>query len=437
LNQKVVEYAIKAGLALGCKVAPHSFMARKNYFYPDLPKGYQISQSTQPICQDGFIQIELPEGSQKIEIERIHIEEDAGKNMHFENFSLINLNRAGVPLIEIVSRPQMHSAKQASQYLKALHAILVALGITHGNLQEGNFRCDVNISVKPPEQKELGVRAEIKNVNSFRFVEKAIEFEVKRQSELLLSGGVVHQETRTFDPATHTTLLLRKKEDAQDYRYFAEPDLFALQVPSQWIEQVRLSLPELPEQKKQRFMTQFELSAYDAAVMASEKSVTDLFEQTLQLTSQALSHSSLKSCAKVVANLISAEPLRLQNEKDQSIADSGLSSQHLSDLTAMLLDGEISANAAKLIIAALWDADQMLTVRKWVEKLGLGQLSDEAAIEKLAKQVVENNPTQVAQYQSGKTKVFGFFVGQTMKLSQTPLNGAVLTKVLERLLTKG
>ncbi len=421
LNRKVVEYAIRAGLATESHIRLKNVFSRKNYFYPDLPKGYQISQFDKPICEHGVLEIEATGGGTKrIEIQRIHMEEDAGKNLHLSGFSLVNLNRACVPLIEIVSGPDMRSAEEAGAYLRGLYAIVTAIGICDGNLQEGNFRCDANVSIRPKGSDKFGTRAEVKNVNSFRYVEKAIEYEVRRQTEVLRSGGKVIQETRQYDADKDATFSLRSKEEAHDYRYFPEPDLIPVTITEDWIEDIRMTMPELPQAKKARFVAQLGLSSYDAGVLTSSPSLAQFFEDTVKLG----------AAAKPAANLMGGEVARLLNEEAIDITASKLTPQHLADVVALSQAQAISSTAAKQVIASAWKTgDAVATI---VDREGLKQVSDTSALEPIIAKVIEANAGQAAEFRAGKDKLLGFFVGQVMKASGGKANPAMLQDLIRK-----
>lgn len=432
LNRQVVEYAMKAGLALDCEIRRENVFSRKNYFYPDLPKGYQISQFDLPICEKGHVDIEYKFGgkelTKRIGVTRIHMEEDAGKNLHMDEFSLVNLNRACVPLIEIVSEPDMRSAEEAGAYMRAVHAIVTAIGVTDGNMQEGNFRCDANVSVMPKGSSKFGTRAEIKNVNSFRFVEKAIEFEVERQIALIQSGGRVIQETRLWDSAKGQTFSMRSKEEAHDYRYFPEPDLIPVHVEEKWLAAVKASMPELPTQKKARYVSEFGLSSYDAGVLTSSASLAAFFEETLSLLG-----GDAKSLAKSVSNHVAGEVSRLLNEDQIDITGSKLSPRHLSEIVKLQAASGISSTNAKTVIGSVWKTGG--SVSSIIETEGLGQVSDTGALEKAVEAVIAANPGQVAEYRSGKEKLLGFFVGQAMKASGGKANPSMLQEIVKKKLS--
>ena len=414
LNREAVRMAAMLGLAIGAQVARRSVFARKNYFYPDLPKGYQISQYELPVVQKGQLTIDLEDGSTKvIGVTRAHLEEDAGKSLHedFHGLSGIDLNRAGTPLLEIVSEPDLRSAKEAVAYMKKLHQLVVYLGICDGNMQEGSFRCDANVSVRRKGAAQFGTRAEIKNLNSFRFVERAIEFEVERQIELIEAGGAVVQETRLYDPERGETRSMRSKEEANDYRYFPDPDLLPLILDEAFIDAARADLPELPEAKKQRFIEQYELSGYDAAVLTASRALADYYEATV---------TALGGEPKLCANWVMGDFSAFLNREHREIADSPVSAAQLAGLLRRIQDRTISGKIAKDVFEALWagegDADAI------IEKRGLRQITDTSAIEKVIEDVIAANPEQLAQYRAGKDKLFGFFVGQVMKASKGKAN---------------
>ena len=429
LNQKVVELAIKTGLATNCQIAPRSIFARKNYFYPDLPKGYQISQFELPICEHGWLDIDLENGERKrIGITRAHMEEDAGKLIHGDTpqtagSSLVDLNRACTPLLEIVSEPDMRSADEAIDYLKKLHQIVVYLGVCDGNLEEGSFRCDANVSVRPYDQEEFGTRAELKNINSFRFIKQAIDYEVERQIDLIEGGGKVIQETRLFDSDTGMTRSMRGKEEAHDYRYFPDPDLVPLVISPEWIEEVRATLPELPEVKRGRFVAELGVSVYDAGVLASDRALADYFDACVALGSDA------KSCA----NWIMGEILRKLKETDTEITDVPITPELLTGLLARIADNTISGKIAKTVFEKMWQKGQ--TADQIIDAEGLKQVTDTGAIEGLVDEVIAANPDQVAEYLGGKDKLIGFFVGKVMQASQGKANPGMVNQLLKKKLT--
>lgn len=422
LNKKAVEMAIRLGLAIDAQIAPKSVFARKNYFYPDLPKGYQISQYELPVVANGHMDIELEDGSTKrIGITRAHLEEDAGKSLHedFHSKTGIDLNRAGTPLLEIVSEPDMRSAKEAVAYLKKLHALVRYLGVCDGNMQEGSFRCDANVSVRRPGA-EFGTRAEIKNLNSFRFIERAINYEVERQIDLIESGGKVIQETRLYDPDRDETRSMRGKEDANDYRYFPDPDLLPVAISADDIETVRVTLPELPAAKKQRFMDEFALSNYDAELLTQSRDIADYFEATA------------KGCgdAKMAANWVIGEVSKALADNELEINASPVSNAALVELLKRIQDNTVSNKIARDVFAAMWAGEG--SADEVIDKKGLKQITDTSAIETMIDEIIANNPKQVEEYRSGKDKLFGFFVGQAMKASKGKANPATLNDILKK-----
>ncbi len=420
LNKKVVEYAIRTGLATDCRIAPRSIFARKNYFYPDLPKGYQISQFELPICEHGRLEIETGDGNRKtIGITRIHMEEDAGKLLHDSGEgSRVDLNRACTPLMEIVSEPDMRSADEAIAYLKKLHQIVVYLGVCDGNLEEGSFRCDANVSIRPWGQKEFGTRAELKNINSFRFIKQAIEYEVERQADILEEGGRIIQETRLFDTTSGTTRSMRGKEQAHDYRYFPDPDLVPVLVSAEWVEQSRKELPELPAAKIERFVQEYGIPRYDAEVLAAERATADYYDALVQL------HGNGKLCS----NWVMGELQRALNETNQNIAECPVPPQRLAGLLKRIDDNTISGKIAKQVFDAMWQSGQ--DADRIIEEQGLKQVTDLGAIEPIIDQILAANPGQVAEFRAGKDKLLGFFVGQAMKLTKGKANPAALNEIL-------
>jgi aspartyl-tRNA(Asn)/glutamyl-tRNA(Gln) amidotransferase subunit B len=421
LNAAVVEKAVMLGLAIDARIAPRSVFARKNYFYPDLPKGYQISQYELPIVEHGHLEIELEDGNRKrIGVTRAHLEEDAGKSLHegFAAMTGIDLNRAGTPLVEIVSEPDLRSAKEAVAYMKKLHALVRYLGICDGNMQEGSFRCDANVSVRPKGQQALGTRAEIKNLNSFRFVERAINFEVERQIDLLESGGTVVQETRLYDPDRDETRSMRSKEEANDYRYFPDPDLLPVVIHQEAIEAARARLPELPDAKRERFIDAYGLSAYDAEVLTTSRELADYFEAV----------AAGCEAPKLAANWVMGDFTAAMNRSEVELEQSPVSAGALARLLTRIQDETISGKIAKEVFDAMWagegEADAIIEAR------GLKQITDSGAIDAIIDAVIAANPAQMEQYLSGKDKLFGFFVGQVMQETQGKANPA---QVNERL----
>jgi aspartyl-tRNA(Asn)/glutamyl-tRNA(Gln) amidotransferase subunit B len=421
LNEAAVRKAVMLGLAIDAEIAPRSVFARKNYFYPDLPKGYQISQYELPIVARGYLDIDLEDGGRKrIGITRAHLEEDAGKSVHegFGAMTGIDLNRAGVPLVEIVSEPDLRSAKEAVAFMKKLHALVRYLGICDGNMQEGSFRCDANVSVRPKGQPAFGTRAEIKNLNSFRFVERAINFEVERQIDLIESGGTVVQETRLYDPDRDETRSMRSKEEANDYRYFPDPDLLPVAIHAKDIEAVRAQMPELPDAKRERFAREYALSAYDAGTLTATRELADYYEALV----------SGCGAPKLAANWVMGDFTAALNRSELEVGRSPVAPEALAQLLNRIQDETISGKIAKEVFDAMWagegDADTIIAAR------GLKQITDTGAIDRIIDEVMAANPAQLEQYRSGKDKLFGFFVGQVMKKTHGKANPA---QVNERL----
>jgi len=424
LNAEAVRMAVKFGLSIGAEVARRSVFARKNYFYPDLPKGYQISQYELPVVMQGRLQIMLDDGTVKtVGITRAHLEEDAGKSLHegLPHASGIDLNRAGTPLLEIVSEPDMRSAKEAVAYMKKIHTLVRYLEICDGNMQEGSFRCDANVSVRPRGREKFGTRAEIKNLNSFRFVEKAIHYEVARQIDLLESGGTVVQETRLYDSDKDETRPMRSKEEANDYRYFPDPDLLPVQIDESFISAVRATLPELPDDKAARFARDFHLSAYDAGVLSASRELGAYFESVVAQLSPAQ--------AKLAANWVMGELSSALNRDNLDIGASRVSPLQLSGLLARIVDQTISGKIAKEVFEAMWSSAK--SADAIIEASGLKQITDSGAIEGMIDAVIAANPKQLADYRSGKDKLFGFFVGQVMKATGGKANPAQLNELLQ------
>ncbi len=423
MNKEAVRMAVKFGLAVGAQINHRSVFARKNYFYPDLPKGYQISQYELPIVSRGHIDIEYDGAIKTIGITRAHLEEDAGKSLHedFHGLTGIDLNRAGTPLLEIVSEPDMRSAQEAVSYLKKLHALVRYLQICDGNMQEGSFRCDANVSVRPRGQTELGTRSELKNINSFRFVEKAIKFEIERQIDVLEDGGTVVQETRLYDPGKDETRSMRSKEEAHDYRYFPDPDLPPLEFDESFVEAVIQTLPELPDAKRDRFMSQYGLNAYDAGVLTTAREMADYYEEVV---------SASGADPKLVANWVTGELSGYLNKDNREIADSAVSSTALAGMIKRIADSTISGKIAKEVLDAMWNGEGDADVV--IEKRGLKQITDLSAIEKIVDEVLAANPVQVGQHASGEQKVFGYFVGQVMKATSGKANPKQVNEILEK-----
>ncbi|MDE2196349.1 MAG: Asp-tRNA(Asn)/Glu-tRNA(Gln) amidotransferase subunit GatB [Gammaproteobacteria bacterium] len=422
LNGAAVRMAVKFGLAIGARIAPRSVFARKNYFYPDLPKGYQISQYELPVVSNGSVEIETEAGgSKRIGVTRAHLEEDAGKSLHedFKGMSGIDLNRAGTPLLEIVSEPDMRSAKEAVAYMKKIHSLVRYLEICDGNMQEGSFRCDANVSVRRKGETKFGTRCELKNINSFRFVERAINHEVQRQIELIEGGGRVAQETRLYDPDRNETRSMRSKEEANDYRYFPDPDLLPLEIAPAFIAEVKKTLPELPDQKKTRLMQQYGLSAYDAGALIASRELADYYETVAKTAGVE---------PKLAANWIMGELSAALNKDNLEVTASPVSAAMLAGMLKRIQDNTISGKLAKEVFEAMWagegDADAVIS------KKGLRQITDASAIEKIIEDVMSGNPGQLAAYRSGKDKLFAFFVGQVMKATQGKANPQQVNELL-------
>ncbi len=427
LNREAVRMAVKFGLAIEAELGRRSVFARKNYFYPDLPKGYQISQFELPIVGKGHLDIELEDGSSKrIGITRAHLEEDAGKSLHedFHGMTGIDLNRAGTPLLEIVSEPDMRSAKEAVAYMKKLHSLVRYLEICDGNMQEGSFRCDANVSVRPKGQEAFGTRAEIKNLNSFRFVERAIDYEVERQIALIENGGEVVQETRLYDADKDETRSMRSKEEANDYRYFPDPDLLPVELEDDYIEAVRGTLPELPDARRNRFIEQFGLTEYDAGLLTSSRDMAEYFEQVVEASGAE---------AKICANWMTGELSAALNRDDKEIADSPVTAEMLAGMLKRIADNTISGKIAKEVFAAMWDGEG--DADSVIEKKGLKQITDSGAIESIIDEIIANNPQQVENYRNAEEakrgKMIGFFVGQVMKATQGKANPGQVNQLLK------
>jgi aspartyl-tRNA(Asn)/glutamyl-tRNA(Gln) amidotransferase subunit B len=431
LNKKTVEFAIRAGLATHCEIARSSRFARKNYFYPDLPKGYQISQYELPICTNGYIDIATNGVAKRIRLTRIHMEEDAGKSIHDlrSDASLVDLNRAGVPLLEIVSEPDIQSAEEAGSYLRALRAMIQYLEICDGNMEEGSFRCDANVSVRREGAPTLGTKVEIKNLNSFKAVEKAIAFEIRRQIEALSEGGKLIQETRLWDPDREETRPMRTKEFAHDYRYFPDPDLLPVVIEEEWIDTIRASLPELPEARKVRFISQYEIPAYDAELLTSRKDIADYFESALKM------HRNPKAIANwILGDLFRALKEQKLDEKPY-ITDWPVRADNLANMIALIDQGTISGKIAKTVFDAMLDSGR--SPQEIVTEKGLEQVSDSESIEKAIDQVLAAYPKQAADYRAGNEKIFGFLVGQIMKATQGKINPQKANESLKRKLLQG
>jgi aspartyl-tRNA(Asn)/glutamyl-tRNA(Gln) amidotransferase subunit B len=439
MNRGAVERAIRFGLAIGSHIAPRSIFARKNYFYPDLPKGYQISQYEIPVVQGGTITIQVPASekagkdaySKTINLTRAHLEEDAGKSLHedFAGMTGIDLNRAGTPLLEIVTEPEMRSAAEAVAYAKALHGLVVWLGICDGNMQEGSFRCDANVSVRPVGQKEFGTRAEIKNLNSFRFLEEAIQYEVRRQIELIEDGGTVVQETRLYDPDKRETRSMRSKEDAHDYRYFPDPDLMPLVIDASWIERVKGEMPELPADMQKRFVDTYGLTDYDAGVLTSSKAMASYFEALVQKAGAAQ--------AKIAANWMMGDVSAQLNRESLDIGESPVSAAQLALIVQRIADGTISNKIAKDIFQTIWEekATDDAAADRIIEAKGLKQISDTGALEAIIDEVLAANQKSVDEFRAGKEKAFNALIGQAMKATKGKANPQQVNELLKKKLS--
>jgi aspartyl-tRNA(Asn)/glutamyl-tRNA(Gln) amidotransferase subunit B len=425
LNKKALEFAIRTGLATDCTISEYSRFARKNYFYPDLPKGYQISQFENPICEHGHIDIIVDGAARRIGITRIHMEEDAGKNIHEGGggYSFVDLNRAGVPLMEIVSEPDIRGPKEAAEYMKKLRTILRYLGVCDGNMDQGSLRCDANVSVRPEGRKEFGTRAEVKNINSFRFVEKAIEYEIKRQIRMVEDGGKVVQETRLWNAEKGITESMRSKEEAHDYRYFPEPDLVPIKADRSWVEQIRASLPELPDARKKRFVSDFGLPEYDADLLTSEKPVAQWFEEAVRAGGQP----------KAVSNWMMGDLMRLLNEDNRSIDECPLTPERLAGMLTLVDKGTISGKIAKTVFEEMYRTGK--DAGTIVKEKGLVQISDSSEIEKLVDEVIAKHPGEVERFKGGDEKLLGFLVGQVMKASKGKANPKMLNELLKKKLS--
>lgn len=434
LNEDCVKLAAKFGLAVGANITNHSVFARKNYFYPDLPKGYQISQHDLPIVAGGSLTITLDDGTEKkIGITRAHLEEDAGKSLHegLPNISGVDLNRAGTPLLEIVSEPDMRSSSEAIAYLKTLHQLVRYLGISDGNMQEGSFRADVNISLRKKGVKEFGTRAELKNLNSFRFIERAIAYEMDRQKDILDNGGKVIQETRAYDPNEDVTLSLRSKENAPEYRYFPDPDLLPIEITPEFLNAICNTMPELPKEKRDRLKREYDLSDYDTLLITNQIGIAHYFEEALKINNDNnTAHQAPIAKAKLIANWIAGELSAALNKHNLSIEQSPVSAKQLGELITRILDQTISHNIAKQVFEALWSGEK--NVDDIIEKKGLKQITDITAIEKIIDDIIANNPTQLAEYRAGKEKLFGFFVGLAMKETKGKANPQQLNDLLRK-----
>jgi len=426
LNKKVVEFALKMALATHCRINSYSVFARKNYFYPDLPKGYQISQYEHPLAKDGWVEIEVTGQKKQIGIVRIHIEEDAGKLIHdlHKPISYVDFNRTGVPLIEIVSKPDIRTPEEGVAYLKKLRSILRYLGICDGNMEEGSFRCDANISLRPIESEKFGVRTELKNMNSFKHVQRALTYEIERQRSILEQGGSIVQETRLWDETKNITRSMRGKEEAHDYRYFPDPDLMPVVIDKNWIEKIENTLPELPDVKKQRFVQEYRLPEYDAEVLTSEKELAEYFEQVVKYGSDA----------KLASNWMMSEVLRKLNQEKREITACPITPKDLAELLQLIQKGTISGKIAKIVFEEMYSSGKPAS--QIVREKSLIQITDQAVLEKIAQKIIESYPKEVEQYKAGKEKLLGFFVGQMMKQTKGKANPQLVNKIFKELLQK-
>jgi aspartyl-tRNA(Asn)/glutamyl-tRNA(Gln) amidotransferase subunit B len=430
LNKNHVEFIMKMGLATNCTIAPKSIFARKNYFYPDLPKGYQISQYEEPICSNGWLDVELKDGTtRRIGITRIHMEEDAGKSIHDQDSdTLVDVNRCGVPLIEIVSEPDIRTPHEAYQYLSMIRQLVTYLGICDGNMEEGSLRCDANVSVRKKGDTKLGTKMEVKNLNSFRFVEKALEYEITRQIEALEDGETIVQQTLLWDSDKGICVPMRSKEEAHDYRYFPDPDLVPVLVNQTWIDDVKVKLPELPVVRRNRFMDEFKLPKYDADILTGERELADYFDGII-LNLQTKNEESYK----IASNWTMVDVLRVVHDQHIAVTDFPITPKNLSDMINLIIDGTISGKIAKDVFEEMLRTKE--SPKAIVENKGLVQVSDVSAIEKVIDEIIANNQGQVEQYKSGKQQVFGFFVGQIMKAMKGKANPKVVNEVLQRKLS--
>ncbi len=424
LNKKVVEFAMKMAVATNCEINKSCSFARKNYFYPDLPKGYQISQYAYPLAEHGYVILDVEGKQKKIGITRIHMEEDAGKLLHDEHnpVSYVDFNRTGVPLIEIVSEPDMRSSEEAADYLKRLHEILVYLEICDGNMEEGSFRCDANVSVREKGQKEFGTRTELKNMNSFRNVQRALEYEIKRQQYIVENGGAVVQETRLWDDAQGSTTSMRSKEEAHDYRYFPDPDLVPVLVDKAWVEKIRKQIPELPQAKRERFVNDYQIPAYDAGVLTADKALADYYEEVVRLCAKP----------KAASNWVMGDVLRFLNEEKREIKSCPITAAALAEMISLIEEGTISGKMAKDIVEEMYKTGKQ--PKKIIEEKGLVQITDEGELIKTISSIMEANPQQLKDYRGGKEKLFGFFVGQVMKATQGKANPQLVNDLLKKIL---
>ena len=426
VNARAVEMAVRTGLALNCTVRATNQFARKNYFYPDLPKGYQISQYDLPICEHGWIALTLNGTTKTVGIRRAHLEEDAGKNLHADQRtgSFVDLNRAGTPLLEIVTEPDVHSAAEAVTYLKSLRDVLMYLDVCDGNMEQGSLRCEPNLSLRPVGSDVLGTKVELKNINSFKFVKDAVEYEIARQTKVLTEGGTIHQETRSWDVNRVQTVVMRSKEDAHDYRYFPDPDLLPVSLDDAWVDALRSTIQELPKDRYQRFTSDYGLPDYDAGVLTSSRALADYFEACVALFAEP----------KIISNFVMSEVLRELNQSGSPVESSPVSPERLVELLRLVHDGTISLNVAKELFPELYAGDQSAT--QLMEAKGLRQLSDETELQALVDDVIEKHSAQVEQYRGGKEGVLGFFVGQVMKASKGKANPQKVNVLLKTRLSQ-
>lgn len=422
LNRRVVELGVRMGLATQCKIAPSARFARKNYFYPDLPKGYQISMYELPLCEHGAVEILSDGKSKKIGLTRIHMEEDAGKNLHegIEGASHVDLNRAGVPLLEIVSEPDIRTSEEAVAYLKKLREILVYTGVSDADMEKGNFRCDANVSIRPAGTSKFGTRAEIKNMNSFRFVQKAIDYEIKRQEEVLNEGGKIVQETRLWDAKAGVTISMRSKEEAHDYRYFPEPDLVPLQIHQELIDKIAADLPELPAAKRERFIKEYEIPEYDAVILTSSQALAAFYEKAVKAYPKP----------KLISNWVMGDLLRELKNENKEIEEAGIRPDQLAAMVKLIDSGVISGKIAKTVFEEMYRSGA--DPEKIIQEKGLTQVSDESALERVIEEVIQANPKELEGYRAGKEKLMGFFVGQVMKVSGGKANPGKVNELLKK-----
>lgn len=420
VNKAAIEASMKTGLALNCSIRKRSVFARKNYFYPDLPKGYQISQYDEPLCEEGRVEYFLDGEMKSVRIERAHMEEDAGKSTHFGDYTLINLNRAGVPLLEIVSGPDMRSPQEAAEYARTVRKILRYLEVCDGNLEEGSMRCDCNVSIRKKGTEKLGTKVELKNINSFRFIEKALEYEIQRQVDAVESGQAIVQETRLFDSTKNITVAMRSKEEAHDYRYFPDPDLLPIRVTQEWIDQIKSNLPELPLQRATRFQQEYSIPQYDSFILTQEREISEYFEVAAKKSKNP----------KAASNWIMGELLRNLNEEKKDITASPISAEQLAEVILLIDSNTISGKMAKTLFQEMWKTGK--NPNDLVKEMGMEQITDSSAIEKVIDEIIAANPGQAEQYRSGKTKLFGFFVGQAMKATKGQASPELVNEVLKK-----